>query len=279
MFRPLGHSRKGAIMKHSISRFFLAGALGLLAACAMNNDRTPAAATPATATLSAYHWDLTQARNANGAAQTRWVPPTTRNGAPLRLSFADNRLSVSGLCNRLGAGYEVHGNQLKISQVAGTMMACGEPGLMQYEQAFSRQLPRAATWRIDQAPGNPTLTLGFSDGTQWTLAGTPTDETRYGSAGQLMFLEVAAQRVPCSHPLIPNKQCLQVREIQYDANGLKTGHGEWQAFYSDIEGYTHQPGVRNVLRLKRYERQQVPADASRYAYVLDMVVESAQEGS
>jgi hypothetical protein len=29
-----------------------------------------------------------------------------------------------------------------------------------------------------------------------------------------------------------------------------------------------------VLRINRYQRQQVPADASRYVYVLDMVVES-----
>ncbi|MBV7482933.1 META and DUF4377 domain-containing protein [Bordetella sp. BOR01] len=270
-------------MKLLAFRFLLIGALSVLAACAMNDKRAPSAgtsATPATAApdLSAYHWDLTHARDAGGAAQTRWVPPTTRNGAPLRLSFADNRLSVSGLCNRLGASYAIQGDRLKISQVVGTMMACSEPGLMQYEQAFSQRLPQAASWHIDQGQDGPTLTLGFADGAQWTLAGTPTDQTRFGSAGQTIFLEVAAQRVACSHPLIPDTQCLQVREIQYDANGLKTGHGDWQAFYSDIEGYTHEPGVRNVLRIKRYERQQVPADASRYAYVLDMVVESAQEG-
>ncbi|MBO9354798.1 DUF4377 domain-containing protein [Bordetella petrii] len=281
-------------MKHLIARFFLASALGLLAACAMNNDRNSSTASPASssssrasspadgpasaATLAAYHWDLTQARDASGAAQSDWVPPTTRQGAPLRLTFADGRLAVSGLCNRLGASYSAQGEQLRISQVVGTMMACPEPGLMQYEQAFSQRLPQASTWRIDAGQDAPTLTLGFSDGAQWTLAGTPTDQTRFGSAGQIMFLEVAAQRVPCSHPLIPGKQCLNVREVHYDAQGLKTGHGDWQAFYSDIEGYTHQPGVRNVLRIRRYERQQVPADASRYAYVLDMVVESAQEG-
>jgi len=270
-------------MKHLLFRLLFASALGLLAACAMDQNRnsTAAAAEPgptSTTALSAYHWDLTGARDAGGATQTRWMPPVTRNGAPLRLSFANQRLSVSGLCNRLGAGYDAQGHQLKISQVVGTMMACGEPGLMQYEQAVGQQLPKAATWRIDPGQDGPTLTLGFSDGAQWTLAGTPTDETRYGSAGQIMFLEVAAQRVPCSHPLIPNKQCLQVREVRYDSQGLKTGHGKWQVFYSDIEGYTHEPGVRNVLRIKRYERQQVPADASRYAYVLDMVVESAQEG-
>ena len=32
--------------------------------------------------------------------------------------------------------------------------------------------------------------------------------------------------------------------------------------------------ARNVLRLQRYTHKQVPADASKYAYVLDMVVES-----
>jgi len=32
--------------------------------------------------------------------------------------------------------------------------------------------------------------------------------------------------------------------------------------------------VRNVVRVDRYQRKQVPADASRYLYVLDLVVES-----
>ena len=69
-------------------------------------------------------------------------------------------------------------------------------------------------------------------------------------------------------------QCLKVRSVQYDSRGLKTEVGPWQLFYTEIEGYRHEPGVRNVLRVQRYERKQVPADASRYVYVLDMVVES-----
>ena len=66
-----------------------------------------------------------------------------------------------------------------------------------------------------------------------------------------------------------------MREIQFDEKGLRTGTpGSFGAFYSRIDGFTHQPGVRNVLRVNRYQRQQVPADASRYVFVLDMVVES-----
>jgi len=42
-------------------------------------------------------------------------------------------------------------------------------------------------------------------------------------------------------------------------------------------GYTHEDGVRNVVRVKRYTIANPPADASSNAYVLDMVVESANE--
>jgi hypothetical protein len=75
--------------------------------------------------------------------------------------------------------------------------------------------------------------------------------------------------------LIPNKQCLQVRERHYDEHGLQTGTpGDWQPLYQDIEGYTHEDGIRNVLRVKRYTIKNPPADAPSTAYVLDTVVES-----
>ena len=50
--------------------------------------------------------------------------------------------------------------------------------------------------------------------------------------------------------------------------------GAWRNFHGSIEGFSHTPGVRNVLRIDRYQRKQAPADASRYVYVLDLVVES-----
>jgi hypothetical protein len=93
-----------------------------------------------------------------------------------------------------------------------------------------------------------------------------------------MFLEVASQRAECSHPLIPDYQCLRVREVAYGEDGLRSGEpGEWQLLYEDIEGFEHQPGVRNVVRVYRYNRDPVPADASSIVYVHDMTVESAIE--
>ena len=52
---------------------------------------------------------------------------------------------------------------------------------------------------------------------------------------------------------------------------ISTRCGEFQG---GIDGYTHTPGVRDVRRINRNKRSPVPADASAYVYVLDLVVES-----
>ena len=66
-----------------------------------------------------------------------------------------------------------------------------------------------------------------------------------------------------------------MRERVYDKQGLMVGTpGAWRPLYENIEGYTHTPGQRNVLRVKRFQRQAVPADTSSTVYVLDLIVES-----
>ena len=69
-------------------------------------------------------------------------------------------------------------------------------------------------------PDPATLTLATASGDVLTFRGEPTAGTRYGDSGERLFLEVAAQTKPCSHPLIPDMLCLQVRELKYDDKGL-----------------------------------------------------------
>jgi hypothetical protein len=89
-----------------------------------------------------------------------------------------------------------------------------------------------------------------------------------------MFYEVAAQTVECTSGAA-RTQCLRVREIRFDDQGLRIQPpGAWQTFHGQIEGYTHRPGERNVIRVNRFKRGSVPSDASSYLYVLDLVVES-----
>ena len=63
--------------------------------------------------------------------------------------------------------------------------------------------------------------------------------------------------------------------LEFDAQGLPSGTpGPWQPLNGTIEGFTHEAGYSSVLRVKRFNRQPVPADASAYLMVLDLVVET-----
>ncbi len=223
-------------------------------------------------TLQAYHWTL---KTVAAKGQAPQAAPAGLNGKPLVLNFSNQQVSVDGLCNLLNGGYKTHQSHINITQAVSTMKACADDQLMRYEQEVGQRLPTATHFSLLNASStSPALVLTFKDGLEWNLTGEPTAAARYGGEPQRIFLEVAPQREACSHPLMANHQCLKVREITYDDRGLKTGTGEWTYYYGSIEGYEHQPGVRNVLRINRYTRQNPPADASSHADILDMIVES-----
>ena len=257
----------------------------MLAACSASNPTSETAGTPAPTTdaaaapsalqsvltLSRHYWVLEQAHDARGK---RIDALFVRTDLPLRLDFNASMLSVGNACNLLSAHHSVSGHTLKIEPMVSTQMACA-PEVMALDQAVSQRLQGELQMLFAGDAEQPTLQLTNAAGDVLQFVGKPTADTRYGGEPALVFLEVASATKPCNHPLIPQMQCLQVREIHYDAQGLKTGDaGEFGHFYDTIEGYTHEPGVRNVLRLKRYTLANPPMDASRYAYVLDMVVES-----
>lgn len=265
--------------------------LSLLAGCPEQGADQPSssAATPATpasaampaandanAELGRYHWRLQDATDAKGK---RIDALFVRADQPLQLDFADGRIAVANACNRMGGGYTLDGESLTVASLASTMMACADPKLMALDGEIGKRLQGASKLSL-LADDTPTLTLATTAGDRLVFAGEPTAQTRYGGPGERVFLEVAAHTHPCPHPLIPNKQCLQVREVKYDGQGLRlAASGAFENFYEGIEGYTHEDGVRNVLRVNRYTIENPPADGSHYAYVLDMVVESDSSGN
>ena len=220
------------------------------------------------ARLPGYHWMLSEATAADGTRLDVLFPTP---GKPLQLDFAEGRVSVSNTCNRIGGSFSVEGDTLSVGRLMQTEMACADAALMRADAEIIERLQAGGTLRFE--PGD-VLVLATGVGEHLRFVGKPTAETRYGGPGERMFLEVAAQRVPCPHAMIPGYQCLHVRELAYDDQGVKHSTGEWQFFYEDIEGYTHEPGIRNVLRLDRYKIANPPADGASAAYVLDMVVES-----
>lgn len=237
---------------------------------------TPAASAPAAAgidgaLLGTHHWTLENATDAGGK---RIDGLFVRADKPVTLDFTGGRIAVGNTCNGLGGSYTLEGDALSIGNLMSTQMAC-EPELMALDGLVSGRL-QGGTLTVRSLDASK-LTLVTGSGDVLVFAGAPTAETRYGGQGETVFLEVDAQNKPCPHPLMKDATCLQVREVKYDDQGLEQGQrGAWENFYGNIEGYTHQPGVRNVLRVKRYEVKNPPADGASQAYVLDMVVGSEQ---
>lgn len=220
-------------------------------------------------TLESHRWTLASATDAKGRPIAGLPGAKDR---PVVFSFADGRLNIEGGCNRSFGGYQIDGEgRLVVGRMASTMMAC-EPALMKVDATLADLLAQPA--KIEIAPGaEPTLRLLAASGATLGFGGKLTLEARYGAPARV-FLEVAAQTVACNNPVNGATTCLQVRERSFDANGLpQPVAAGWQPFYDPIEGYTHQPGVRNVLRLKRYTRDNTDGSQT-FFWVLDLVVES-----
>ena len=258
-------------MKICHKTFAAVAAAALLSACA--GTTAPMPSQPVTNQLQAYYWDLQSTQTPQGAASSGWQLPKR---PALRLQFSADRVMLQNLCNLANASYQYSSKSTTVQHPVATLRACAEPGLMELERRVLAQLPNTKQLHYSDSAQGPRLSVEFADGSRWHFTGQPTPQTRYGSAPERVFLEVAAQRVACNHPLIPNASCLQVREVRYADNGVKQSSGQWEAFFGDIEGYTHQPGVRNILRLERYKISKPMADGPSIAYVLDMVVETEQ---
>lgn len=232
---------------------------------------TIADAAQAVALLPHYHWQLAQARDKSGQPiDALFVRPDK----PLQLDFTAHGVAISNTCNRMRASYSTAGNRIRMGALAATLMACPDAKLDDLDKAVASYFSGTFEFEVGKTTP-PALALMTATGDTLVFNGVPTAATRFGSEGTTVFLEVAPQTKPCNHPLMPNAQCLYVRELHYGANGIQQGKpGDWHVLAQGIEGYTHQPGTRNVLRIKRYTIANPPADGSSVAYVLDMVVET-----
>ena len=226
----------------------------------------------ATSLLSRQRWALASATDAGGK---RIDALLVRADKPLELDFQrSGNVAVANACNKMSGPYRMAGQTVKIGPYAATKMACADPKLAALDAEVGKRLQGDFGLRM---AGGATMhiELTSASGDVLVFDGSDTAETRYGGPGERIFLEIAADTKPCNHPLMRDKQCLQAREISFDDKGLKVGTpGAYTLFHEQIQGYYHEPGVRNVLRINRYTRTNPPADASKYAYVLDMVVET-----
>ena len=219
--------------------------------------------------LQDHHWTLQSASDAAGRPMEAMLPA----GHPVVMNFIDARLSIRGACNQMNGNWRLSPRtELAVGRLAATMKAC-EPALMAADSALSAALEQPLGVEVTRGAA-PSLRLTTASQQVLTFSGEPTLRSLYGAPKRL-FLEIAEQTVDCALPSGEAGRCLRVREVRFDEKGLRKGPpGPWRSFTASIEGYTHTPGVRNVLRVDRYERKPAPAGQPSAAYVLDLVVES-----
>lgn len=83
----------------------------------------------------------------DGGGPTLSEPP----GRPAELLLAADRdrLSGSGGCNRLMGGFQLNGEEIRVSQLASTQMACAPPA-MAFERRYLEALAQVRRWSIDK---------------------------------------------------------------------------------------------------------------------------------
>ena len=217
-----------------------------------------------------HRWTLVDASNAAAQRLDTLFPEPER---PFAFNFSDTRMHVEGGCNGLRGGYRIDAQgMLEVTASMSTMMAC-EAALMDADATISALLSEPLETIMIRG-AEPRLVLLGSAGDSLVLKGTLTPEARFG-APVMMFLEVYEQLVTCERSVRSDGLCLSVRELTFDDQGIRTGTpSDWQEFNAEIEGYRHEHGIRNILRVKRFDPEAGPDSPSGPIYVLDLVVQS-----
>ncbi|MFC3902712.1 META domain-containing protein [Acinetobacter marinus] len=203
-----------------------------------------------------------------------WTHQASDSPTAVVLRFQDGRVAIDAGCNGMGTDVQIDDQIIKAGNVISTMKACA-PEIMKQEQMAGKLFAnRDVPYDLDLANLNkPVLILTTTEGQKLRFTSQPTAETKYQGQAEIQFLEIAPETKQCSG--VGVMQCMQVREIKYQ-DGKKIAVGDWSNFYGQIEGYQHQDGIRNIVRVKRFTLKNPAADQSKYAYVHDLTVEAEQ---
>ena len=224
--------------------------------------------TPTTNSLQSYDWQL---NNINSTDPITWNGSylQTQNGK-ITLNFNQNHITYNVGCNQLSNQYSLSKNTMQpIGTGISTLMGCGE--LQAREQWLAKQMQSPSELQIMETQVDAVLWQTTADGSWLQWVGKLKPEVKYGK-GETVFLEVKPKWQYCDN--VTDRKCLEVRDIHYDAQGLKTAVGQWYLLDAPIIGYRHDESAQRVLRLTRYRTP--PTDTKGYGslYQLDSVIET-----
>ncbi len=205
--------------------------------------------------LEGVDWRLVSVPGPDAAA-----PPPAEGAGAAVLRFEPGRFSIRGPCNQHTGEWRWDGERLRlggdVGAIASTKRLC--PGEM---MARERNLLAALVQPLEVVQEGTVLRLVAQDGSvvRFDSRAAPP------AAGRELVVLVAGQRAPCTG--VAPGLCLQVR----------TSPGApWQLHHGEIEGFTFEPGVESVLRVKELSVDHPPADGSSVRWVLVEVLEQGR---
>lgn len=224
--------------------------------------------------LARYRWTLATATD--GTIQP--LTPLMAIKDQITLNFkqyqGQNSINYSVGCNTVSAAYNLQGRTLTTEESMSTKMSCGE--LNTVENRLNKLMQGDSQLSLLEGD-EPMLTQVTSDSTTLVWKGRLTAHAKYNTKGETVFWAVNSETKPCADNSA--QQCLQVKPVVYDDQGIKTSEGEWAPFTGTIDGYQHDSNTDEVLRLQRYklnaDDMSEEGSGAEYAYVLDTVIESA----
>ena len=224
--------------------------------------------TPTTNSLQSYDWQL---NNINSTDPITWNGSylQTQNGK-VTLNFNQNHITYNVGCNQLSNQYSLSKNTMQpIGKGISTLMGCGE--LQASEQWLAKQMQSPSELQIMQTQVDAVLWQTTADGSWLQWDGILKPEVKYGK-GETVFLEVKPKWQYCDK--VTDRKCLEVRDINYDTQGLKTAVGQWYLLDAPIMGYRHDETAQRVLRLTRYRTPPTETKGYGNLYKLDSVIET-----
>lgn len=224
--------------------------------------------TPTTNSLQSYDWQL---NNINSTDPITWNGSylQTQNGK-VTLNFNQNHITYSVGCNQLSNLYSLSKNTMQpIGTGISTLMGCGE--LQAREQWLAKQMQSPSELQIMETQVDAVLWQTTADGSWLQWVGKLKPEVKYGK-GETVFLEVKPKWQYCDN--VTDRKCLEVRDINYDTQGLKTAVGQWHLLDAPIINYRHDESAQRVLRLTRYRTPPTETKGYGNLYQLDSVIET-----
>lgn len=223
--------------------------------------------TPTADLLAQYNWTLVDA-TVQGAVRQPYQDIIKSNQSKLNFT-ADQSISYTLGCNFHSGAFSLTNGVLSLDEnMMSTRKACA--GLDELETKFFKELNHS-TLALQKDNASHTATLIQTHGAQvMRWQGMMKPEVRFGEPVTL-FWEVDPTKTDCVDKSGKDQLCLRVRNINYDDRGIKVGSGAWRTFYGNIEGFEHNPELRQIIRLHAYNN---PNGEPNPYYVYDMTVMS-----